>query len=146
MLFATTPKTAFHLTVVPVSLPCAVAGGRQGEKMRTACTHHHWQNSHYFRPIAFLRRFCKIAPGFHYFGFRDSDFFTEQDHQPCVQPPNYLCPSIRGWSSYIPMHGFAFCRLLRLAGRYSHSPPHSRHTHNFREMNSDRETNRKIRK
>jgi hypothetical protein len=36
--------------------------------------HPHWQNSH-FLVIAFLRRFCKIASGFHFFGFRNDNFF-----------------------------------------------------------------------
>jgi hypothetical protein len=118
MLFATTPKTAFDPTGVLVCLPGAVAGGSPEERIRTAYTHHHhhhhWQNCHYFRPIAVRRRFCQIASGFHFFGFCNNYFFTEQDQQPCVQPPTwrtrslYFCPSITGWSSYIPIHRVPF--------------------------------------
>jgi hypothetical protein len=40
--------------------------------------------------------------------------FTDQVHQPCVQPPTrrtksqYLCPPMIGWPSYTPRHWVSF--------------------------------------
>jgi hypothetical protein len=97
--------------------------------------HHHRQNSP-FRAIAFLRRFCQSASGFHFFGFRNNDSFAVQGRRPCVQPPK---PGGSGPRIYIPQEqgssviptgtGFPFRRLLRLAGlrwRYSNPPPHEK--------------------
>jgi hypothetical protein len=53
--------------------------------------HHHWQDSH-FLIIAFLRRFSQMSLrsyGFHFFGFLNNNFFTEQGCQPCIQPPTW---------------------------------------------------------
>jgi hypothetical protein len=75
--------------------------------------HHHRQNSP-SGDTAFLGRFCQIVSGFHFFGFRNSNFLTEQGRYPCVQPPNwrtrslYLCPPMTGWPSYIPRHRVPF--------------------------------------
>jgi hypothetical protein len=49
--------------------------------------YHSWQNS-FSAAIVFLRRFCQIASGFHFFGFCNKIFFSEQGRQPCAQPPN----------------------------------------------------------
>jgi hypothetical protein len=38
-----------------------------------------------FGAIAFLRKLCQVASGFHFLGFRNNNFFTEQGRQPCVQ-------------------------------------------------------------
>jgi hypothetical protein len=71
--------------------------------------------------------------GFHFFGFRNNNVFTEQGRQPCVQPPTwrtrslYLYPPVTGWPSIPPGTGFPFRRLLRLAGllwRYSNPLQH----------------------
>jgi hypothetical protein len=59
-----------------------------------------------FWAIAFLKRFYETASGFHFFRFRNSNSFAEQDRQPCVQRPTwrsislYLCPPVTGWPSY----------------------------------------------
>jgi hypothetical protein len=45
--------------------------------------HHHWQKRS-FLTIAYLRRFCQIASGFHFFGYHNHNFFTRQSHQPCT--------------------------------------------------------------
>jgi hypothetical protein len=42
---------------------------------------HHWQNSTFYVTV-FLIRFCQIASGFHFFGFRNNNLFTEQGRQP----------------------------------------------------------------
>jgi hypothetical protein len=58
-----------------------------------------------FGAIFFLRRFCQIASSFHFFEFHDSDFFTEQGHQPFFHPSTwrtwslYLCPPLTGCPS-----------------------------------------------
>jgi hypothetical protein len=73
----------------------------------------HQQNSH-FSAMTFLRRFWQIAFGFHFFGFRNSNSFTEQGRQPCIQPPTwrarypYLCPLVSAWPSYIPSYWVPF--------------------------------------
>jgi hypothetical protein len=67
-----------------------------------------------FWATAFLRRFCHTASGFHFFGFRNNNFFTEQGRQSCVQPPTgtikslYSCPPVTGWPSYTPRHWVPF--------------------------------------
>jgi hypothetical protein len=39
-----------------------------------------------------------------------NNFFTQQGHQPCIQPPTwstgslYLCPPVTGWPGYTPRH------------------------------------------
>jgi hypothetical protein len=105
---------------------------RKMKKIDCLYHHHHWRNSS-FLTIAFLRRYCRIRYGFHFFRFRNSNFSIEQCRQPCVQPPTwrirslYLCPPVSGWPSYTPGTGFPFRRFLRLARlrwRYSNSPPH----------------------
>jgi hypothetical protein len=54
--------------------------------------HCHWQNSP-FSATAFNRRFCQIWPSFHFFGFYNNIYITEQGHQPCVQlQPGGLVP------------------------------------------------------
>jgi hypothetical protein len=71
--------------------------------------YHHRQNTP-FLAIAFLGRFCPIPSDFHVFGFRNSNLFTEQVLQSCVQPPMwmtrfvYLCPPVTGWRSYTPRY------------------------------------------
>jgi hypothetical protein len=94
-----------------------------------------------FWAIAFLRKFCQTClfhREFDHTVFTSLDFakvmfFTEQGHQPCVQPPTwktrspYLCLPVTGLPSYTPRHRFSFCHLLWLAGlwwRYSSPPPH----------------------
>jgi hypothetical protein len=76
--------------------------------------YHHWQNSPFWA-LALLRRFCQIESGCHFFGFCNNNFyFTEQGHQPCIQPPVwwtrslYLCPSVSEWPSYTPSYQVPF--------------------------------------
>jgi hypothetical protein len=63
----------------------------------------------WFHSIVFLRRFCQIVSGFHFFEFHDK-FFTEQGRGSCIQPPTwknrsvYLDPPVTGWPSYTPEH------------------------------------------
>jgi hypothetical protein len=93
--------------------------------------HHHWQDSPFWSTaLEDSTRFHLVFTSLDFVTI----FFTEQDTQPCVQPPNlrtrflYLFPPVTGWPSYIPPStGFPFCRILRLAGlrwRYSNPPPH----------------------
>jgi hypothetical protein len=50
--------------------------------------HHNWQNSSFWA-IAFLRRFCQIAAGFHSFGFRDNNFYFYGARSSALRPkPN----------------------------------------------------------
>jgi hypothetical protein len=70
-----------------------------------------------------------IASGFHLFGFRDNNFFTEKGRQPCVQPPTWRTMSRFSWP---PGTGFSFRRRLRLERplwRYSNPPPYLKHVH-----------------
>jgi hypothetical protein len=75
--------------------------------------HHHRRNCHFWA-MAFLRRFCQIWSGFHFFGFRNSNCFAEQGRQYIAQHPTwrtrslYLCPPVTGWPSYAPRHRLLF--------------------------------------
>jgi hypothetical protein len=77
-------------------------GGRRGEVIIAIIIH----KISPFWAIAFLRRFCQIASGFHLFVFRNSNFFTEKVSEPWVQPPTwrtssvYACPLVTGWPSF----------------------------------------------
>jgi hypothetical protein len=72
--------------------------------------------------------------GFHFFGFHNNNFFTEQGQQPWVQPPTwmtgslYLCPPVTGWPSYNPpppTPGSLFNpHVARLRWWDSNPPPH----------------------
>jgi hypothetical protein len=87
---------------------------------------YHCQDSSFWA-VAFLRRFCQITSGFHFFGSRNNNSFTGQGRRTWRTMSLYLCPPVTGWSSYTPGTGFRFPRLLRLAGlrwRYSNPPPH----------------------
>jgi hypothetical protein len=53
--------------------------------VKSSFLYHHWQNSPFWA-IGFLRRSCQIASGFHFFGIRKNNSFSEQVHQPCIQP------------------------------------------------------------
>jgi hypothetical protein len=61
--------------------------------------HHHWQNSS-FAAIAFLRRFCLIASGFH-FGFWNDNFLQSKvaslasNPKPQGSGPFFMFPSDR---------------------------------------------------
>jgi hypothetical protein len=62
--------------------------------------HHHWQNSP-FTATALLKRFCQICvflritpSSFHFFGFCNNNFFSEQGHHPCIQPPEVLINNV----------------------------------------------------
>jgi hypothetical protein len=64
--------------------------------------HHHWRNNPFWGLS--LPQKILASSGVHFFGFCNSDFFTEQGCQPCVQPLTwrtkslYLCPPVTGWS------------------------------------------------
>jgi hypothetical protein len=55
----------------------------------------------YYLALAFLRRFCQIESGFHFFGFRDNHFLHSKVIGLASNPPTwrtkyvYLCPSVR---------------------------------------------------
>jgi hypothetical protein len=84
-----------------------------------------------FWVVAFLRRFCQIASGFHFFGFHDSNFFFFYRARSSAllptpnledQVPVFMFPSDR-----MAQFGFPFHRPLRLAGlrwRYSNLLSH----------------------
>jgi hypothetical protein len=71
---------------------------------------------------------CCIPCSFRFFGFRNSDFVTDGDRQPCVQPPTwttrslYLFPPVRGLPRCIPRHPFRRLLLLERL-RWRHSNP-----------------------
>jgi hypothetical protein len=76
--------------------------------------HHHWQNCP-FRAMTFRRRFCQIASGFRFFGFRNNNFSTEQGRKPCIQPRTWRTwslhscpPSERVAQLYPPIPGSLF--------------------------------------
>jgi hypothetical protein len=58
--------------------------------------------------------YSQIPSGFHFFVFRNSNSFTKQGRQPCVQPPTwrtrslYLCPQVTGCYSYTPRYRVLF--------------------------------------
>jgi hypothetical protein len=89
-----------------------------------------------FWATAFLIRFCQIASGFHFFGFRNSNFFLQSSvvslvsiPQPEGPGPCIYVPQWQGGPVIPPGTGFPFRRLLRLAGlrwRYSNPPPRGR--------------------
>jgi hypothetical protein len=115
--------------ILPFDAVCSVATG----SVRKKSHRHHWQNSPYLA-VAFLRSFCQSWFGFHFFGFRNSNCFTEQGRQPFVLPriwgtrSLYLCPP-QGGPVMRPGTGFHFRRLLRLSGlrwRHSNPPPHGK--------------------
>jgi hypothetical protein len=89
------------MLITNYSTECTIWGSHSGGYDITPY-HHHWQKC-LISAIAFLRRFCQIASGFHFFGFRNSNSFTEQSRQPRVQPPAwrtrslYLYPPVTGW-------------------------------------------------
>jgi hypothetical protein len=76
--------------------------------------HQHWHNSPFWA-IAFLRRFCQIASGFHFFGFRNDNICLQSkvvtlasNPQPGGPGPCIYVPPVTGWPSYTPTHRVSF--------------------------------------
>jgi hypothetical protein len=94
--------------------------------------HHHRQNSAFWA-IAFLKRFCQIWSGFHFFEFHNNIFFQSKVVSFASNPPTWRTRSLiyvfqRQAGPVIPPGTrFSFRCLLRLAGlwwRYSNQPAH----------------------
>jgi hypothetical protein len=94
--------------------------------LATGCVishHHHWQTSPFWA-TAFLREFCQITSGFHFFGFRNGNSFFLQSK--VVSPASNPQPGGPGPCIYVPQWqsdsaipsgtGFPFQHLLQFTG------------------------------